>query len=565
VNDSENPNSKLSRRTIIGAAAWSAPVVALSVASPAAAASTKPLPPNPVPAVAISNKARLEEFGTGAGFYVAYAVPTGIGDGYTTSGLIITATYDVPTSTPGGATGEVVTVSLPPQLVFKTGGVVKTYTPDPNSWPNSVVLNYDEIRVPWGTPAGNYTITVTYMGKTDTVTVKVGTGGQVFAWGSNSRNQAYNTASNFQTSPAIWGGGAGFSVSPPAFTDYGTLASSGVILAAQANNFSSVGRAGYGTNVANGVRRLADGIADSIVNTNKGTAVDAIFYWKGGTLRATGTNSGDHMSLGDGTAYNGAGSAKDNVQVGVKILEANPGLTIKSFHSGSDIYRAAYILSDGTVWNSGANTSYAMGIGLLNSGQFLASQTVVTGGAPLTKVVSVAVGDTTTLFLDSDGNLWGAGTPNSTEGPLPGLNPGYGHEFATPVGLPNGNKVKKIWGAGQTYIVQDVNNDIWFTGENASSRASIGNSGRARSTWRQSTVAAGKTVADLVITNNACMWRMTDGTVYFSGNGGNYGLANGTNPVTVATMTLVNLSSFGSNNVIDIAATYGNSYSVLMR
>jgi alpha-tubulin suppressor-like RCC1 family protein len=565
VTEPENPKSQLSRRAIVGTAAWAAPAIVLSAASPAAAASTEPpLPPNPVPAVEIQRKDLWNGLGTGAGFYAAYAVSLPGGDNFSLQGLTITATYDVPTSTPGGATGDPVTVTLPAGLRFADGSTVKNFTPNRASWPDSVSLDYSQIEVPWGTPKGNYTIVVTYKGKTDSVTITVLEGGMVYAWGNNARNQVTNSASAYVATPNLWG--AGLSVTPPAFSDYTTLSSSTQMLCAYTTSFTTIARAGYASGASNGVRRLRDGLADSVAATIKGAAVDGTYYWKGGTLYATAVNSGDHLSLGDGTAFNGAGSLKTEVAIGTKILEANPGKTIKAIHAGTDKFRAAYILSDGTVWNSGANTSYAMGIGPNSTAQYLAAQTQTSAGVALEKVAAVAIGATTSLFLDTDGLLWGAGTPDNTEAPLPGLTRGSANPYAVSVGLPDGKAVKKIWAEGHTYFAQAVDDSVYFTGANPSSRSSIGSPARAASSWRQVTVAAGKTVAELAVTPNGCLWLMTDATLYFSGNNTFGGFGDGSRDSNIATsMRRVPLENYGKGTIKDVTATYGDSYAVIMR
>ena len=109
MNDSENPKSKVSRRTIVGAAAWSAPVIALSAASPAQAVSQPPVPPTPT--LVFTNKASFTapKAYTGPGFYAAYYGSDG-NAGTILKGPQIAAS---PNGTLPAGAGDQITITLP--------------------------------------------------------------------------------------------------------------------------------------------------------------------------------------------------------------------------------------------------------------------------------------------------------------------------------------------------------------------------------------------------------------------------------------------------------------------
>ena len=551
MNDSENPKSKVSRRTIVGAAAWTAPAIALSVATPAYAAS-KPVVP-PTPTLAILNKPNFvpPQTYTGPGHYVLYYGSNGQG-GITERGMDIAAS---PNGAVPAGEGDLFTVTLPAGLLFSDGSSAKTYFASGDT--TSVSIPPHDITVPWGTAPGTYTIRVQYKALTETVGVYVGEGGNVYAWGVNNAGQADGKGpTSPQGTPYPWGYSSDRTGGVVTYTTFTAVTGANAFFAGYSGLYNAISTSG---DFNKGIyRRKFD--ARSVVSNNKCQAADATFYWgNDGQLYAWGVNNADMFSLGDGTAFDGTKSYTTPVKVGVKVLEANPGKTITSVHLGTDTNRVAYILSDKTVWHSGRNNNYsAMGLNVANGGQFLAGQTLKADGNPLTDVVSVAIGTECTIFLDGSGNLWGSGTNNNTSRQLVGLITGY-HVAATPLTQPEGKAVSKVWAATTNVIVQTTDGACYIGGENSSGIGSTGSTARSSNAWTRINVAAGKTVADIAFNSTGALYRMTDGTVYFAGNNGWSGAGKGGTYNTA--MTQVPLEALA----VDIAVTNTNSYAAIIR
>lgn len=551
-NSDRERKSAISRRTLVRAAAAGVPVIALSGATPAFGACST---------VRIVNASELQEAFTGPGFVVAEARSVSGGGVYELHGLKIDATLD---GTTPAARGDLITVILPAGLAFAGGGSRKSYPASGAT--RSVDVPHDDIVVPKTTKSGNYTITVEFLCAQHTVTVQVVEGNLTYAWGDNFNYVVNDSATQTQRSPYQWGLTSGptpyDSYTSVLYSTYASITGARRTLNAYHDQFDTIVTSGNGRPGASspGRRRMAVGAAASLVTNNKGQYANATFFrGADGMLYATGDNAGDMFSLGDGTPYNGEGKTYETpVRVGTHILQANPGKSIVSVHTGSARFRAVYILSDGTVWNSGGNTNYAMGNGTWSLEQSLASQTLRAANTPLTDIVSAACGEQYTVYLDSSGHIWGAGTNDFTEGPLPGI-PTAGNIFASPLALPEGKKVTKIWASGFDTIVQAADGACYIAGANSGGVGSTGNTARSRLTWTKINVPTGKTVADVAIAWGA-LYRMTDGSVYFAGGNGKSGNGQGPSNDNITTMTQVPLAGPAA----DIAVTFNGTYAALV-
>ncbi|KQR53396.1 hypothetical protein ASF88_00410 [Leifsonia sp. Leaf336] len=554
MNDSENPKSKLSRRTMVGAAAWAAPAIALTAASPAQAASTPKEPA--VPGVRIANADALAKAFTGPGFYAAYYGSDGSG-GTRLRGMEISATVD---SLPANPSANRITVNLPPQFTFSDGSTSKSF--DPSGDTISVALGAQDINVAWGTAPGKYPITVDYQGVTDSVLITVLNGGTAWAWGTSTN--AVNGLGSGVMVPTQWTYSSSYRANEVAtFTTYNAIVGTGNTMAAYSDLYDCL----VGTGIVGKPRWRRDFDVDHIVAANAGQPHGATFFWSGaGTLNAFGTNNGDMFSLGDNSPATGAGKGYDTpVAVGTKILEANPGKKIIAVHAA--LLRAAYILDDKTVWWSGVNTGRAMGNNdSYNGASHVATQTLTAPGTPLTDVVDIAFGDDTSLFLDGSGNLWGAGTAGSRSGAvqLPGFTALAPVTLAKPVSLPDGKKVKKIWGSQNNYIVQTTDNAVYFAGLNAYGQGGSGAVGSTFGAWRQTNVAAGKTVANVTMNNNHAFYLMTDGTLYAAGVGSTNPLGV-TNPSANNITTMAKVNTNPAAKVLDFSLTDNGAFVAILQ
>ena len=430
-------------------------------------------------------------------------------------------------------------------------------------------MPFDDITVAKDTTAGRYAVTVRYLDAVQTVTAQVIEGDLLYAWGNNDRHQVHDSATQTQATPWVWSpsnGPAPFTGYTSVFyTTYTAITGADRTLDAHTDLFETIvtsGLPGWPNGTSAGRVRLHRGVATSLVSNNKGQAAAATFFWgEDGQLYATGDNNADMFSLGDGTPYDGSTSYSAPVKAGTKVLAANPGASITSIHTGADHNRVAYVLSDGTVWNSGRNNHYsAMGLNIAEAGQFLAGQTVKQDGAALTGVVSVAIAVESTVYLDRAGQLWGSGYNHNTEGQLVGIAPGYYYTAATPLALPEGKKVAKVWAAGLNVIVQAIDGTCYIAGANSSGLGSTGSTARSRNAWTRVNVARGKTVADIAISTLGALYRMTDGTVYFAGDNAKSGNGAGASSTLYTSMVQVPLAGPAS----DIAVTHDNTYAALV-
>lgn len=497
MNDSRKPKTTMSRRTIIGAAAWSAPVIALSVASPAVAAS------GGTATVQIVNASTLTEAATSPGR--AVLSPR------------IAATTDGTAPAPAGDT---ITVSLPAGLTFSDGTTTKAYTASGAT--TSIDIPAEDIIVARTTAPGAYTITVLYRNAVAVATARVVEGGLVYAWGINNINQAgLSPAASYVTTPTMWAPPAGHA----GFYGYRSIAGSNSRLFAH----SDVDQALRVTAVTSAPSEIFRG-SESVVGRNEGMTADAATFWGAdGLLYGWGENVSNLFSFSDRRA-----SVSTAAPIGEAILAANPGRSIIGFNARGRA-RGSYLLSDNTVWNSGANENHAMGIDGTAGATYLAAQTVTSGKTPLADIVDVSGGYISTLYLDSSGRIWGSGY--NQYGQLPGTGMGTTTAAAVALTQPNGMQVSRIWSHNTAHLVLTTDGDCYHAGANASGFAGTGTNATSPE-WTRVLVPDGKTIADIAPTAaRGALYLMTDGTVYFAGSnitgGAGSGTAGGSFPVMV--------------------------------
>jgi alpha-tubulin suppressor-like RCC1 family protein len=150
----------------------------------------------------------------------------------------------------------------------------------------------------------------------------------------------------------------------------------------------------------NGVGQLGDGtfnkanrpeqIVASGVTAIAAGGQHSLFLKSDGSLWAMGNNQ--NGQLGDGT-YNNTNRPEQIIAAGVTAIAAGGAHSL-------------FLKSDGSLWAMGANNDGQLGDGTTDSGNYATNrpEQIVAGG-----VTAVAAGGSHSLFLRSDGSLWGMG------------------------------------------------------------------------------------------------------------------------------------------------------------
>ena len=166
-----------------------------------------------------------------------------------------------------------------------------------------------------------------------------------------------------------------------------------------------------------------------------------------------------------------------------------------------------FITSDGTLWGMGYNASGQLGDGSSTSRP--APVQIATG------VVSVSAGSTHSLFLKSDGSLWGMG--NNEHGQL---GDGTTQNRYTPVQIATGVTSHAAGGMSSLFIKSD--GTLWGTGLNTF--GGLGGSAHLYTTPRQ--IDTG--VVAMATANNHSLYAKADGSLWTMGYNGHGQLGDGT-------------------------------------
>gem|GEM_PF-956159 len=401
-------------------------------------------------------------------------------------------------------------------------------------------------------------------------TMAIKTNGTLWSWGGNSDGQLGDGTLIFRSNPIQVGTdsnwlktstGGGFTV---AIKNNGTLWSWG-------DNI--VGQLGNGT------------ITDQLIPVQVGTATDwssistgyffAIAIKNNGSLWGWGLNSNGQLGnasasdalfpvpIGNSTDWhsidvainhtsalkndgslsawgvNNAGGLGDGTTIGKNMVTSIgcPGLEFNFMPQlvAAGGLHSLFLCSNGIPKATGNNSAGQLGIG--TTGAVVVNPTTVNG---LTNVISVAARDMFTLFLRSDGTVWGAGGNASGA-----LGNGTITNTNVPVQIPNFNNVIKISTGFYHSLFLKSDGTVWACGSNFSGELGIGSQIQQNSPVQITSLS---NVVDIAAGDGHSMFLMSNGTVKSCGDNQDYALGIGwTTGVIVPTLVdIQNVASIGA-------------------
>jgi alpha-tubulin suppressor-like RCC1 family protein len=197
------------------------------------------------------------------------------------------------------------------------------------------------------------------------------------------------------------------------------------------------------------------------------------------------------------------------------------------------------LMTDGTIYGTGANQSGQLGIGLNDTTQ----RTTLTQMQPIAGKTPkyIACSNTSTIVLMTDGTIYGTGQNQYGQLGI-GLNDTTTRTTLTQM-QPIAGKTPKYIASGPTFftIVLMTDGTIYGCGYNTYGQLGIAlNDTTRRTTLTQMQPIAGKTPKYIACTNSSTMVLMDDGTVYGTGDNtqGQLGIGNFTNKITTLTPML---------------------------
>ncbi|ALJ21260.1 hypothetical protein [Microbacterium sp. No. 7] len=480
----------VSRRRVVKAAAWSAPVVAVVVAAPYAAATT-----------------------TITGIALAPGSCALVAPGATIPAIGMNVTP---------AAAAAVTLTLTGGYTFaSTGTAVATVTTDASGH-----YDIDDVVAPSGVgAAGTITATAVADSSVTTTATLPAVGAPTYGWGYGAQGQIGNGTTGETYSTAVaW--------QLPAETVAVGSTYSGLAAVTADGLLYTVGYNGYG-DLANGstsdnntpAAALLHGTStpiDNVVHVSNTSNDEAIVYVRrgDGTWWGAGENNSNSMAR-IGQPYSGEPTFTGFVQMGLDVL-AQPGnagasiswVDISACTGRASTTMAIYTLSDGTVWTAGEGWSRGgSGVGIGNGVTGIVSgvfQLQTAAGAPVTGMVKAeGVYQSSIMLLDAAGNLWYAGYDGFTAA-AGYSNNGYVQSYPKP----EGKTVTDIIAAGQfSYYAITSDGSAYAVGDNMGGKFGVGAAGNSNA-WRKVLL---DDVVEIASGGDGTLFRTGSGEVFFAG------------------------------------------------
>ncbi len=176
-----------------------------------------------------------------------------------------------------------------------------------------------------------------------------------------------------------------------------------------------------------------------------------------------------------------------------------------------------FLYSDGSLWGAGGNLDGALGVEGRLSESFYSATTVP---IPLmSDVRAVAVGDQFSLRLKNDGTVWGAGY--NSYGQL-----GTGNRDYAPTPVAGMTGVKAISAGSGHSLFLKTDGTVWGAGYNTSGQLGNGKSGKLE--WQVTPVQVMSDVKAISAGPEHTLFLKSDGTAWGAGNNGAGQLGDGT-------------------------------------
>jgi alpha-tubulin suppressor-like RCC1 family protein len=208
-----------------------------------------------------------------------------------------------------------------------------------------------------------------------------------------------------------------------------------------------------------------------------------------------------------------------------------------------------FIKSDGSVWGMGANSEGQQGVGNTQGGGTWGKWPRAATGAGTSNVVKISAGDEHTHFVKSDGSLWGMGSNFNGC-----LGDGSGSGQVNPVQILASGVAQVSAGHTHTVIIK-TDGSLWAMGKNL-----YGQLGDGTTTDRTTPVQIDTSVAQVSAGDSHTLYIKTDGSLWGMGGNWNGQLGLGDLDKRISPTELIGAGSL--SNVTRIAA--GRNHSILL-
>ena len=346
-----------------------------------------------------------------------------------------------------------------------------------------------------------------------------------------------------------------FGISAVSSGEYHTvyLKSDGTVWATGSNSSGQLGD-GTTTSRSNPVEvKNIDGTRLSGVVAISAGFSHTVYLKSDGSVWATGSNSNGR--LGDGTTTNRSNPVE------VKNSDGTGLSGVIAISAGSS--HTVYLKSDGSVWATGSNSNGQLGDGTTTN-RSNPVEVKNSDGTGLSDVVGISAGNYHTVYLKSDGTVWGTGL-NSTGS----LGDGTTTNRSNPVEVKNSDGtglsgVVTISAGSSHTVYLKSDGSVWATGWNGSGRLGDGTNTRRLNPvevkYSDGTGLSG--VVGISAGNSHTVYVKNDGTVWATGSNSNGQLGDGTTTSRNNPVQVKNSDGTGLSGVIDISA--GSSHTVYL-
>jgi len=254
----------------------------------------------------------------------------------------------------------------------------------------------------------------------------------------------------------------------------------------------------------------------------------AIVLMTDGTIFGTGNNGSGQLGTGNTTT-----------QSSLTQMTIPVGKTPFQIASGSN--HTIVLMSDGTIFSTGSNSDGQLGLGNTTNRNSLTQINIPVGKTPR----QIACGSNHTIVLMTDGTIFGTGRNNVYQ---LGIGDTSVVTSLTQMTNTTGRTPSQISCGSDHNIVLMTDNTIFGCGSN--SNGQLGGSGTERVTLTQMTNSTGKTPSIIACGNGHTMVLMTDGTIFGTGRNGEGQLGTGN---TTQRTVLTQMTNSTGKTPLDIA------------